>query len=136
VEMDRAKRGGPKVYAFGTLGAEVAWFETRDAWKNLSARTKKDYGKARDFLEFAFVINYLDLTGEDVLEARDRAAEQRYAKFSNDVVAYMSALFRESKDARRRPDNPATGIKRLYKADPDANRRWTATEWETAYSAS
>ena len=132
-EMERAKRGGPKVYPDGTLGAEVAWFETRDAWKRLAERTKKDYRKARDFLEPSFVINYQDLTGEDVIEARDRAAEQRYAKFSNDVVAYLSALFRESKDARRRPDNPATGIKRLYKADPDANRRWTAQEWETAY---
>jgi integrase len=60
--------------------------------------------------------------------------EERYPKFSNDVVAYMSAVFRESKDARRRSDNPALGVKRLYKPGVDANRRWKDKEWEKAFA--
>lgn len=131
--MAKAKKG-KREYPAGTLGAEVEWFETRDAWTNLAERTKADYRKARDFLERGFALSNLDLTGEDVIEARDRAAAEKYAKFSNDVIAYLSALFRESKDARRRPDNPAHGVKRLYKAGKDANRRWRPEEWAAVFA--
>lgn len=124
---------GKRVYPDGTFGALIDWYETRDAWTKLAPRTQADYLKARDFLEPTFPISYLEITGDDVLEMRDRAAETRYLKFSNDVVAYMSSVFREAKDARKLERNPAHGIKRLYKADKEANRAWKPHEWEAAW---
>ena len=128
----QAKR--KRVYPAHTFGWLIDWYETRDAWKNLAERTKADYRKARDFLEPTFPISYIEITGDDVLEMRDRAAAARYLKFSNDVVAYMSAVFREAKDARKMADNPAHGIKRLYKASESANRAWKQHEWDTVWA--
>lgn len=123
------ERKGTRVYPDGTFGAEIAWYETRDAWKNLSPRTKSDYLKVKKFLEPTFVYANSEISGADVITMRDLAQAEHYDKFSNDVVAYMSAVFRESKDALRRPDNPAHGIRRLYKSSKDANRRWKDDEW-------
>lgn len=127
-----AKRAKKKrVYPEGTFGALIDWYETRPAWTDLAERTKADYRKARDFLERVFGYAATEVTGDDVIEMRNRAAEQRYAKFSNDVVAYMSAVFREAKDDRRVPTNPALGVKRLYTgARKDANRAWRPHEWQ------
>lgn len=120
-----------RVYPDGTFGALIDWYETRTAWTDLAARTKADYIKARDFLDPVFGYIAHEVTGDDVIEMRNRAAETRYAKFSNDVIAYMSAVFREAKDDRRVPTNPALGVKRLYKgASKEANRAWKPHEWE------
>jgi len=126
------RRGKRIVYPDGTLGALIDWYETREAWTKLRPRTQADYRKARAFLEPVFSYNFREVAGEDIIEMRDRAAEKHYKKFSNDVVAYISAVFREAKDAKLVPANPALGIRRLYKADDSANRRWTADEWTAA----
>lgn len=130
-----ARRRGKRItYPQGTLGALIDWYETREAWTGLRPRTQSDYKKARLFLERVFSYNYREITSEDVIEMRDRAAEKHYKKFSNDVVAYLSAVFREAKDAKLVAANPSLGIKRLYKAGKDANRRWKDGEWEKAFA--
>lgn len=122
-----------RVYPDGTFGALIDWYETREAWTKLAPRTRADYTKARDFLDPVFGYVAREVSGDDVIDMRNRAAEKHYAKFSNDVVAYMSAVFREAKDDRRVPANPALGVKRLYKgASKEANRAWKPHEWEAA----
>lgn len=130
-----ARRRGKRItYPQGTLGSLIDWYETREAWTSLKPRTQADYKKARLFLERVFTYNYREVTSEDVIEMRDRAAEKHYKKFSNDVVAYLSAVYREAKDGKLVSMNPALGVKRLYKPGKDANRRWKDDEWGKAFS--
>jgi hypothetical protein len=123
-----------RTYPTGTFGALIDWYEALDAWKNLSPRTQADYGKVKRFLEPTFSYSVAEIDSSDVMEMRDRPKALHYAKFSNDVIAYMSAVFREAKDDRRISINPALGIKRLYKAGKDANRRWNEEEWVNVFA--
>lgn len=128
-----AAKAGIK-HADGTLGALIDWYETRDEWTSLRARTQEDYKKVKAFLSDAMAFPYLEIATEDVLDLRDKASADRYMKFSNDVVAYLSAVFRTAVDGRKMKSNPALGVKRLYKSGDDANRAWTEEEYGTALS--
>jgi integrase len=130
ISQNRKKK---RTYPAGILGALIDWYETLDAWKDLGNRTKADYGKVKRFLEPVFAYSVDGIESADVIEMRDRAKAQHYAKFSNDVIAYMSSVFREAKDNQRMTTNPAHGVKRLYKAGKDANRRWKEEEWSTVF---
>jgi integrase len=119
------------VYPDGTFGALVDWYQTKPEWTDLAERTREDYQKALNFLEPAYAYSAPEIEMADVVELRDQAAAEHHDKFSDTVVAVMSAVFRTACDAGRLKGNPALGVKRLYKADKDANRAWKPAEWET-----
>lgn len=119
------------IYPAGTFGALVDWYQTRPEWTGLADRTRADYQKALNFLEPAYGYSTDEIELADVAELRDQAASEHHAKFSDTVIAVMSAVFRTACDAGKMKSNPALGAKRLYKADKDANRAWKPAEWET-----
>lgn len=145
-DLDREMRGAKFLLAFtraqaeartagkhieGTLGALIDWYETRNEWLTLRPRTQADYKKVKTFLADAMPFPYAEIATEDVLDLRDKAAAEHYDKFSNDVVAYLSAVFRTAVDGRKLKANPALGVKRLYKSSAGANRAWTEKEYHT-----
>jgi hypothetical protein len=117
-------------YAPGTLGSLIAWYRTKDAYTKLADRTKADYLGAETFLDDVAIYAIAEIEKADVVELRDRAATEKYAKFSDTVIAFLSAVFREAVEAGRMKENPALGVRRLYKPSTDANRRWKDEEWE------
>ena len=112
------------IYPTGTFGALVEWYQTRPEWTDLAKRTRADYQKALNFLEPAYGYSSDEIELADVADLRDQAAAEHHAKFSDTVIAVMSAVFRTACDAGKMKSNPALGAKRLYKADKDANRAW------------
>ena len=124
------KRGAKQTYASGTLGALIDWYKTKPRFKDLAERTKADYAKAETFLEGSLDYAVSALDKADVVELRDQAATEHSDKFSDHLLAFMSAVFSEACERGEMKDNPVLGVRRLYKANADANRRWTAAEWE------
>lgn len=130
-QFSTAKNQGIKrTYAPGTFGSLIDWYMTRDTWLDLAPRTRQDYQKVALFLEPTFDYNVLEITKADVAELRDRAIKSKYPKFSNDVIAFMSAVFREATEYNRMPENPALGVRRKYRPSKNANRAWTQQEWD------
>ncbi|WP_157959795.1 site-specific integrase [Devosia submarina] len=129
-----AERKRRKVHEAGTIGALVERYKLSRRWQNLAERTQSDYDKVLLYLDPIFDDNAGEYETADVVEARDAAATAKGDKFSDFVLAVLSAVFSEAVESGLLKTNPALGVRRLYKADADANRRWSGKEWETAYS--
>lgn len=128
-----AKTGKRKIiYPDGTFGALVDWYQTKKEWTDLADRTKADYQKALNFIEPAYGYSTGEIEMADVVDLRDQAAAEHHDKFSDTVVAVMSAVFRTACGAGKMKSNPALGVSRLYRANKDANRAWKPFEVETA----
>jgi integrase len=132
LNADRKQR---RTYAAGTLGALVDRYRASRGYLKLADRTRKDYEGVLLYLEDIFDYSAADIETADIVETRDEAAKAKSDKFSDFVLAVMSAVFREAVESGVVKDNPVKGVRRLYKADDDANRRWTVEEWKAAYAA-
>jgi hypothetical protein len=89
-----AQTGKRKItYPEGTFGALVDWYQTRPEWLKLAPRTQADYQKALYFIEPAYGYAAGEIELADVAELRDQAAAEHHAKFSDTVIAVMSAVF-------------------------------------------
>lgn len=130
LNADRKKR---RTYAAGTFGALVERYRASRGWLKLADRTRKDYAGVLLYLEDIFDHSAADIETADIVESRDAAALAKGDKFSDFVLAVMSAVFREAVEDGLLKDNPVKGVRRLYKADDEANRRWTDAEWNAAY---
>ncbi|MBG6211573.1 hypothetical protein IWQ49_006261 [Labrenzia sp. EL_126] len=125
----------------GSLAAMIEKYQQKSRWTDLRPRTQKDYQKALDWLhgviddENIRVVDYQvsELTTGVLAELRDSAAESRYPKFSNTLLAVLSAAFETGKEYDLAEKNPIVGLRRLYKEgqNKDANRRWTKIEYQT-----
>lgn len=131
-----AKRDKRVAHAAGTLGALIDWYKTKSRYTSLAERTKADYLKAEKFLEETLDYDVKTIERADVVELRDQAAAENSDKFSDHMLAFLSAVFSEACERGQMKDNPVIGVRRLYKANDDANRRWTEKEWKAAYVAS
>lgn len=131
-----AKRDRRIVHAEGTLGALIEWYKTTPRYTGLAERTRADYLKAENFLEESLDYVVGSIEKADIVELRDQAAEEHNDKFSDHLLAFMSAAFSEACERGKMKENPVIGVRRLYKANVGANRRWTAPEWKAAYAAS
>lgn len=129
-----AKINKPKrTYPDGTFGALIDWYKTRKDWTDLADRTKADYQQALTFLEGTYGYSVAEIQMADIVDLRDQAASERYPKFSNTVVAAMSAVFRTACNGGRLGANPALGVQRLYSPSKEANRAWSAEEWAAGF---
>jgi integrase len=127
----RRKRD-PKSYPERTLGWLVAWFtdpEKCAEFKALGDQTKEDYAGALDYLEPEFDFPLADLTTAGLYEARDRCIQEKWPAFADKMMTALSTMFSLAIPRGWILSNPATGIKRAYKADPNANREWRPEEW-------
>lgn len=129
------KRGKKVVHAAGTLGALIEWYRSKPRYTDLAERTKADYLKAEIFLEESLDYAAGSIEKADIVELRDQAAEEHNDKFSDHLLAFMSAVFSEACERGKMKDNPVLGVRRLYKANADTNRRWKDTEWKAASAA-
>ncbi len=129
--------------ARGTLGELIEFYQKKDRWLKLADRTKADYQKVIDWLTASrdadgnevLDVSAAHILPSDIAETRDRAADEKYPKFSNDVVAFLSAVFGTAVEYRDFERNPAKGIRRIHKSDKSANRRWSEFEWRQVFDA-
>lgn len=127
-----ADRKRKRTYAAGTFGALVERYKSSRSWLKLADRTRKDYEGVLLYLDDIFDHVAADIETADIVESRDAAAEAKGDKFSDFVLAVMSAVFREAVETGLIKDNPVSGVRRLYKANAEANRRWLDEEWNKA----
>lgn len=74
-----------RVYADGTLGALIAWFQTDcPAYAALAASTKDDYDKAFAWLESGFDCPLDLITTPELYDLRDRCNKEKWPRFAED----------------------------------------------------
>lgn len=121
-----------QTYPEQTLGWLVAWFTGEcPAFKSLSEVTQADYKAGLDYLDPEFDFPLKDLTQAGIYEARDRCIKDKWPAFADKMVTALSTMFNLAVQRGWMASNPASGIKRAYKPDPNANREWRPEEWLT-----
>jgi len=124
---------GPRTYPEMTLGWLVAWFtnpEKCSEFKALSEKTREGYKECLDYLEPEFDFPLAELTTGGLYEARDRCIQEKWPAFADRMMTALSTMFSLAIPRGWMATNPAVGVKRAYKADPNANREWRPEEWQ------
>ncbi|EFO33817.1 putative integrase family protein [Roseibium sp. TrichSKD4] len=128
----------PKNKGFGTLGGLFEFYKTKERWKKLAPRTKADYQKVIDWLEERNRLKtpVIVIRPADIAMTRDKAAQDKFPKFSNETLALLSAAFSTGVEYGYAglKTNSVLGIRRLHKNSKAANRRWTIEEWNRVWS--
>lgn len=133
---NRRKRDLKKSYPDGTLGALVQWFENEcPKYQALSEATKKDYTAAFKYLAPEWDAPLDSITQPDLYEVRDKCAMEKWPRFADKMIAALSSMFTQAVKRGKMPTNPAKGIDKAHKADPNANREWLPDEWEAVREA-
>lgn len=118
-------------HADGTLGALVRWFETEcPKYQTLAEATKQDYSKAFQWLRPEFDYPVDDISQADIYDIRDRCAKERWPRFADKMVSALSSMFSQAVKRRKMRMNPALGLDKAHRSDPNANREWFADEWD------
>lgn len=129
-----ARRPRGKAYPEKTLGWLVAWFTDPERCPEFKALGKKTQGNYRDclnYLDLEFDYLLADLTTAGIYTARDRCINEKWPAFADKMMTALSTMFTLAIPRGFISTNPAAGIKRAYKADPNANREWRPEEWLT-----
>lgn len=129
------RRHSPRIYPDATLGWLVAWYRDIDQcpeFASLADSSREDYEAALDWLEPEYDYPLAAITEAGVYEVRDRCAKAKWPAFADKVVTALSSMFAAAVKRGKMPANPAKGVERLNKADPNANREWRPAEWEVA----
>jgi integrase len=128
---NRRARDLKHTYPAGTLGSLVQWFENDcPRYQNLSDATKKDYAAAFLYLHDKFDAPLETITQPALYETRDKCAARKWPRFADKMMAALSSMFSEAVKRGKMITNPAKGIDKANKADPNANREWSAQEWQ------
>ncbi len=129
----RRKRDLKRTFADGTLGALIQWFEHEcPRWQRLSEATRKDYTAAFAWLSPGHSSPVRELSQSDLYGLRDTCAREKWPRFADKMISALSSMFSEAVKRGKMDFNPATGMDKAAKADPNANREWTADEWQAA----
>jgi integrase len=123
---------GPVSYPEGTLGRLVAWFTDSDQcpeFKALSDITKEQYADRLNWLEPEFDCPLESITTASIYEVRDRCAKDKWPAFADKMTTALSSMFTAATKRGRMTGNPALGVDRVGKTDPNANREWRPEEW-------
>lgn len=127
----------PKTYADGTLGALVHWFTTVcPEYKALAQVTRDEYADRLNWLEpeFDTPLNGPDgITQADCYIVRDKCAADKWPAFADKMMTALSSMFGQAVKRNKMKNNPAFGIEKVNKANPNANREWRPEEWDIAF---
>lgn len=124
------KRDLNRVYAEGTLGSLVGWFQNDCAkYQKLADATKDDYTKAFEWLRPAFDCPLGLVTTPELYDLRDRAAREKWGRFADKMISALSSMFSQAVRRKKMLFNPCLGMDKVHKADPNANREWFEHEW-------
>jgi integrase len=129
----RRKRD-PKSYPEKTLGWLVAWYKDPDQcpeYKDLAESTKANYDAALAYLDPEYDHPLGGITQAALYEVRDRCANEKWPNFADNVMTALSSMFGQAVKRGKMTNNPAKGIERVRKSDPNANREWCPAEWLT-----
>lgn len=129
----RRKRD-PKSYPEHTLGWLVAWFtdpERCPKFKGLSEITQEEYRDRLNYLEPEFDAPLEIITQASLYEVRDRCVSEKWPAFADKMMTALSSMFGEAVKRQKMQSNPARGIDRAGKSNPNANREWRPEEWDT-----
>jgi integrase len=132
--VQRHRERGPKSYPERSLGWLVAWFtdpEQCPEFKSLSDDTQETYKDRLAYLEPGYDVQLETIDTASIYNIRDRAAKDKWPSFADKMVTALSSMFGLAVQRRWTPSNPAAGVKRIHKADPNANREWRPEEWQT-----
>lgn len=109
------------------------WFmdEGNEAWAKLTERTRNDYRRVITWClkhgdSHAIITS---IRSSDIVKVRKKAAAMHGAKFGAYVVAVLSSVFGSALEEGHIDANPAQGVKKGYKPNRGANRRWQLVEW-------
>lgn len=133
----RRRRKAARSYPEHTLGWLVAWFtdpQQCPAFANLSEVTRTDYKDRLNYLEPEFDFPLKDLTPAGLYAARDRCVKDRWPAFADKMVTALSSMFGQAVQRGKMASNPAKGIARASKPNPNANREWRPGEWDTVFA--
>ena len=125
-----AEKKRQRQYASGSFGALMERYRKSRGFIALAPRTRSDYERVLLFLDRCADYSTEQIETADVVELRDIAAAEKGDKFSDFVIAVMSNVFRDGMEAGLMKTNPAQGVRRLYRANREANRRWATDEWK------
>jgi integrase len=127
-----ARRDRKRIYPERTLGWLVAWFTDPERcleFKGLSPTTQEEYKDRLSFLEPEFDFPLADLTTAGIYEARDRCVREKWPAYADKMVTALSKMFSLALPRGWIPINPAKGVARAGKPDPNSNREWRPEEW-------
>lgn len=129
----KRQRNLNQTYEDGTLGALVAWFQ-KDCpkWDTLSDATRRDYLAAFKYLAPEFDAPLDTINQVSLYEVRDRAVKDKWPRFADQMMAALSSMFSQAVKRGKMPMNPAKGLDKAHKSDPNSNREWGAAEWRDA----
>lgn len=127
------KRDLKKSYPADTLGGLIQWFENEcPKYKTLADATKEDYTAAFVYLQPEYDAPLNTITQPALYEVRDKCSSDKWPRFADKMVAALSSMFSQAVKRGKMPLNPAKGIDKAHKADPNANREWSDEEWQAA----
>jgi hypothetical protein len=123
-------------YADGSLGALVHWFKTQcPAYADLSDTTRDQYDKAFAYLEPEFDSPLSSITQPALYETRDICVKQKWGSFADKMMVALSSMFGQAVKRGKMGSNPALGMDKAYKRDPNKNREWAPYEWQAVQHA-
>lgn len=129
----RRKRDLRHTFPEGTLGALVQWYENDcPRFQRLSDATKKEYQAAFKYLAPEWDAPLDTITQPALYETRDTCAKKKWPRFADKMISALSAMFTEAVKRGKMQTNPAKGIEKAHRADPNANREWSLAEWDMA----
>lgn len=91
--------------------------------------TQDKYKAALAYLEPGYDSPLANITQADLYTVRDKCTQDKWPAFADRMITALSTMFTLAVQRRHMETNPAQGIKRAYKADPNANREWRPEEW-------
>lgn len=125
-----------QAYEPGTLGDLVRWFETEcPKYQTLADATKNDYSIAFKHLRPIFHTEVSQITQSDLYDIRDKCAIEKWPRFADKMIAALSTMFSQGVKRKKIPSNPARGMDKAHKANPNTNREWMADEVLAAIEA-
>lgn len=122
-----------KSYPEKTLGWLVDWY-VNDCpdFKDLADLTQKQYRSAYLYLEPEFDIPLTEITQSALYAVRDKCSERKWPRFADQMITALGSMFKRAIKRDKMKDNPARGMDRAHKYDPNANREWLENEWTAA----
>jgi integrase len=122
-------------YPERSLGWLVAWFTDPaqcPKFASLSETTRTEYADRLGYLEPEYDFPLAGITQADLYAVRDRCVADKWPAFADKMVTALASMFGEAVKRGWMPANPAAGMDRTQKSDPNANREWMPAEWEAA----
>ena len=120
-------------YPEHSLGWLVAWFtdpEQCPKFAALGETTREEYRDRLAYLEPEYDFPLANITQADLYGVRDRCIAKKWPAFADKMITALSSMFGQAVQRGWMPSNPAAGMDRAQKSDPNANREWLPAEWE------